>query len=707
MRIALVNVDTEGLFPDPEDYLSRCGLEDLLTGHALTRFTLKAPLSAQTVAALNAHDLILLYGKHLLGGPSTGARRLRLEDYEAMRPPVVPLGVQIPRFEGEEEPHRHEAIRILRHWIRSSGPVSVADLPSHQFLSASLGPGSSVWTGPLALLAEEEPLRRARPRPIFVPPEPCGLSATQRAMVAELYQCLDEREPTLFLAQSPADYGLGARPGLGTLGCFRFPSLQKKALVSASSLLSSKVSPLLLALSHEVPAVLLATSNEDRAVASLLGVPRLDAADKARPEALADIFLQTLSHYPWEETRAALAERRRALLDHLAGFGLGASQSTAPQRPVLAPFIACCICDESHFPFTVGLIENLREVHEGPLRVHVLALDAKARELCESRFRQPDVTVHSLADLWSPEELLRVVDRPVALQAYSSKSRLLSKVLEEERRPVFYFDSDIYFFRSPVFLIKELGSHSVLLFPQWNRSLGSSRLHGLFNAGMIGVTEGAQSFLKLWSELCLYECAYREKSGYYVDQGFLDLMPLYFEETAIFRGLNQNVAPWNIDSLGVRLPKWDPLVPRLKSGLELSSYHAAFPDPQGLFELKFCWDQLVTFFSAEPRPASRQLAENTLHQQSPHWLSLSRFLYAYSHTGILRALYPSGIASAAKALEGFISGKGQWALGVLAFLHRSYRVVAGAQRRRLHPKRNESHPEIHNREGVEQKLDLA
>lgn len=138
---------------------------------------------------------------------------------------------------------------------------------------------------------------------------------------------------------------------------------------------------------------------------------------------------------------------------------------------------------------------------------------------------------------------------------WSMKSVFLLYLLEDKNlEKVVFVDPDIAFFSDPSFLFEALESSKVLLTPHWRCAdprrdpinFGILQTSGLFNAGFVGVSRGAEEALKWWAEVCLYRCDVNPAEGLFVDQAYLDLMPIYFEGVKILRHRGCNVANWNL-----------------------------------------------------------------------------------------------------------------------------------------------------------------
>ena len=285
------------------------------------------------------------------------------------------------------------------------------------------------------------------------------------------------------------------------------------------------------------------------------------------------------------------------------------------------------MADQKYVPFFHGLVENLLAVHSGKLEIHLLAIGDGVKEEVRNRYPDVDIRIYDAADVWSPEEQAQLATRPIGIQAMTAKPRILLKALEQNGHgPVYLTDLDVFYYRSPHRLAEAFDDANVLLFPQWSDRFTWSRLHGSINGGLVGARRGAEAMLSWWSGLCFDRCDFDLANGYFGDQVYLELAPIYFRNVQVYRGFDENVAPWNRRTLGVTTCNGRPWPLKIHGGKYVGSFHAAGPDDSGIFELKFCWDQLVAFFTVDEPDAIAPLFENVLDQQREHWVELNRLL---------------------------------------------------------------------------------
>jgi hypothetical protein len=123
---------------------------------------------------------------------------------------------------------------------------------------------------------------------------------------------------------------------------------------------------------------------------------------------------------------------------------------------------------------------------------------------------------------------------------------------------VLYFDPDIAVFSRLDDLLGELEINSIILTPHLTKPEHSieaivhnevaSLRHGLYNLGFIGVKKDAQglAFAEWWCDRCEHFCIGELEQGYFVDQKWVDFVPVFFEGVKILKSSRFNLAPWNV-----------------------------------------------------------------------------------------------------------------------------------------------------------------
>jgi hypothetical protein len=139
---------------------------------------------------------------------------------------------------------------------------------------------------------------------------------------------------------------------------------------------------------------------------------------------------------------------------------------------------------------------------------------------------------------------------------WSLKPVLLNYLLSRGYKKIVFTDPDTFYVSNGDFINNILDSANMLLTPHWVETNDGKDLfqancsfnNGIFNAGFVAVTPGATDALKWWAYMCLYKMEKNRETGRYVDQRYLDLVPVLFEGVQILRHKGCNVAGWNINA---------------------------------------------------------------------------------------------------------------------------------------------------------------
>jgi hypothetical protein len=123
---------------------------------------------------------------------------------------------------------------------------------------------------------------------------------------------------------------------------------------------------------------------------------------------------------------------------------------------------------------------------------------------------------------------------------------------------IFYFDPDILVCNRLDGLTSVLGRRSILLTP--HQTVPETEMqaildnevcclrHGVYNLGFLGVrmTREGRRFLSWWTDRLRHLCYDDVPGGLFTDQRWIDLAPAFFEDIAIVRDPEYNVATWNL-----------------------------------------------------------------------------------------------------------------------------------------------------------------
>lgn len=120
--------------------------------------------------------------------------------------------------------------------------------------------------------------------------------------------------------------------------------------------------------------------------------------------------------------------------------------------------------------------------------------------------------------------------------------------------PIVYLDPDIVLYRPLAHVMEALQTHSIVLTPMFCEAPAQTSLdelvalrHGMFNLGFIALkySEESTRMVSWWKERLRTHCLIDKSRGIFVDQKWVDLVPLLFEEVFILKHRGYNMAWWN------------------------------------------------------------------------------------------------------------------------------------------------------------------
>ena len=212
----------------------------------------------------------------------------------------------------------------------------------------------------------------------------------------------------------------------------------------------------------------------------------------------------------------------------------------------------CTIVTNNYLPYATTLYRSLLGFNPNEI-IHILLCD-------ENNVKQdhefPNMYFHSLNDIFREYKTDLLITKYNANQdalRWSLKSVYIKYLLQNGFEKVIYTDCDIFFFNDYEFLFSELDKFDLLLIP--GRTTSNPYVHekeflsgykyGLFNAGFIGAGKNSVDALKWWTNCCSYKIETNFEDGLFVDQKYLDALPVLFENIGVVRHKGCNIAFWN------------------------------------------------------------------------------------------------------------------------------------------------------------------
>ena len=288
--------------------------------------------------------------------------------------------------------------------------------------------------------------------------------------------------------------------------------------------------------------------------------------------------------------------------------------------------VAFTICSNNYLAQAKTLGDSLL-CHNPDYHFIICLVDKKINEI-DYDFLEPyetipveDLQIPGFDELWKKYS---IVELNTSVKASYFKY-LIKKY--PNTKSIFYFDPDIYFYSSLKLLEDELEENDVLLTPHIvtpiaidNHSPSENLFlnYGIFNLGFIAVNSHSNithNLLSWWEERALKVGFHNVAKGFYLDQLWINLVPIYFPSVKVIRQLGCNVAPWNLHER--RLIQFTDGKYLMPDGTDLVFYH----------------------FSSYKFHTKNILAHDYSRYQFSNCSELVRQLYILYHTAVLDNRY--------------------------------------------------------------------
>ena len=221
----------------------------------------------------------------------------------------------------------------------------------------------------------------------------------------------------------------------------------------------------------------------------------------------------------------------------------------------------CTIIAKNYLAFARTLAQSFLSLHPD-YRCYVLIVDdfqgyVSQEGECFEIVRLSDLKIPNLRELCFRYDVRELCTAAKAnLLEYLIHAHGVTKLL--------YLDPDILVTGSLDGIYEKLDAYDIILTPHLDADYPDDDLlpndghilrAGQFNLGFIGVNSSAnaQEFLNWWKPKLYQKCVVDLLSGYFVDQKFIDFVPLFFEHVLFEKDTGYNVAYWNLHSRRLRI----------------------------------------------------------------------------------------------------------------------------------------------------------
>lgn len=236
---------------------------------------------------------------------------------------------------------------------------------------------------------------------------------------------------------------------------------------------------------------------------------------------------------------------------------------------------ACTIVSRNYAAYAKTLQDSLSQTNPD-IDFYVLIVDRKDLEF---QYKFGINKILWVEDL-KIQNFQRLAFKFDILELNTNVKPFVLKKLAKDYNYVFYFDPDIYIYKSINTLIELLSNKTALLTPHATVPIDDDKKpgeidflrSGIFNLGFIGLRSCDESFrlLDWWGRRCS-EIGFNDiRQSLFVDQKLVDLVPAFFDGVVITRSPIYNVAYWNLHERHIEVS--DPLNP-IVNGLPLVFFH--------------------------------------------------------------------------------------------------------------------------------------
>jgi len=219
--------------------------------------------------------------------------------------------------------------------------------------------------------------------------------------------------------------------------------------------------------------------------------------------------------------------------------------------------IAFTICSNNYLAQAKALGDSITKTNPG-YKFFIGLVDTYSPEIDYSFFQPHEILPASEIGVTSFDELWKkynIIEFNTCVKA--SFFKYFFKTYQGAQS-VFYLDPDIAVYHSLAILETELEQYNVLLTPHIFTPIPLDGMsptenhflnYGIYNLGFIAINRECftnSKFLDWWEERLLTISYSRPCEGIFVDQLWINLVPIFFEKVKILSSYGFNAGPWNL-----------------------------------------------------------------------------------------------------------------------------------------------------------------
>jgi len=313
------------------------------------------------------------------------------------------------------------------------------------------------------------------------------------------------------------------------------------------------------------------------------------------------------------------------------------------------------LCSNNYFAQAKTMLDSFKKYHT-EISTYLFLCDRLSSTI---RYDELESTELVVINEKVVREFDQLVNKYTLFELNSILKPFLFQWLIKKNNPekIFYIDSDVLFFDNLDVAVKALDEYDIVITPHFWTPIPDDGLEpfennalnfGTYNLGFIGVQpqkENTRRFLQWWGERTRKFGHNDTVNGYFVDQIWFNLVPLFFENVLSLKHPGYNMAAWNLHERKINGPGEKGEV-FLESGDPLVFYHYSSYDPQKPGELS----QKYNRYQLEDQPGLKKLYQhyhqdlvrNGLNEYSKITCALP--VRREHHPGFVRKMLHPGVA---------------------------------------------------------------
>ena len=216
--------------------------------------------------------------------------------------------------------------------------------------------------------------------------------------------------------------------------------------------------------------------------------------------------------------------------------------------------ISYTISTVNYLPYAISLGDS--KLQYNPKHKFIIVLLDKTDAFDKSKVTHPILPIEEMAieSFTSMNEQYSIFELSCAIKPFAA-AYFFEK--ESSCKKIFYFDCDMLVFNSLQLAEDKLNENAILITPhlvstkpfKYREKVETGILKtGIYNAGFWGVSrnDNAISFLNWWKSKTTSFCYDDLEQGLFVDQLWLNIATVFFEDIHVLNNEGYNVAYWNL-----------------------------------------------------------------------------------------------------------------------------------------------------------------